>query len=271
MIGIRDWRRLHKGKGFGYAPKMMPRKHPESMRKALSAAGLCIVCAIGLAAISSCSSKQQMLLRSDGSGSVQFRVTIDKVLMNAANGLSSGGSSSPQPGQFDIPKIRSVFSKNPALKLQSISSPGKGVLSGKFTFSSIGSLFQNDSGTSSEGIVTFTRGPSRNVLKVHITRTNFAQIADLAGMTKDPLYQMFGPEQNAATSLDDLNQMMVYVLGESGPAALKASSIDVEVQVAGRIISQKGGVLQGNKVRFHIPLVRLLLLKTPLDFSITFS
>jgi len=65
--------------------------------------------------------------------------------------------------------------------------------------------------------------------------------------------------------------MMVYVLGDSGPAALKASAIDIEVTVDGKVLGQTGGVQKGNTVDFHIPLVQLLLLPKPLDYSITFS
>lgn len=233
--------------------------------------GICVFCAIGSLALYSCSSKQQVLLRDDGSGKVQFHVRIDKILMNAANGLSQGGSGSTSSSEFDIPKIKEVFAKNKALTLESLSSQNSGILTGTFTFTNIGGLFGSTSNEQNNDIVSFSHSPSGNVLKVHITRSNFAQIARLAGMTDNPMYQMFGPEQNAATSVDDLNQMMVYVLGKAGPAALKSSSVDVQVTVDGKIISQAGGTLKGDSVVFHIPLVRLLLLATPLDLSVTFS
>lgn len=232
----------------------------------LGAAGL-----MGLLLLSACTMKQHVILSSDGSGNAQFRVVIDKSLMDAAAGLSPGSSAREKPGEFDIPKIKKIFAKNTSLKLESLTSPSAGVLTGSFTFTDIGALFQGASGSSPGGIITYSKGPSGNVLKIHITRANFADIANLAGMTTNPLYQMFGPEQNATTSADDLNQMMVYVLGNSGPAALKASSIDVVVSVDGRITGQTGGVREGKNVHFHIPLVRLLLLARPLDYSVTFS
>lgn len=231
--------------------------------------GIALLCAIGLLALYSCASSQQVLLRGDGSGTVHFRVRIDKILIDAANSLAPSGSS--KSGEFDIPKIKEVFSKNPTVSLESLSSPSPGVLTGSFTFNDIGKLFSGSASAATSNIVSFTHGASSNLFKVHITRGNFAQIADLAGMKTNPLYQMFGPEQNAATSEGDLDQMMTYVLGSGGPAALKASTIDVDVQVNGKIISQTGGVVNGNTVRFHIPLVKLLLLQTPLDYSITFS
>ncbi len=231
-------------------------------------AGLICAALVAAAALTSCSARQQVLLRSNGSGSVEFRVVISKSLMDAASSLSQGTTEAQKPGEFDIPKIKSVFSKNPALKLDSLSSPSAGVLAGSFSFTDINKLFQNQS---SEAVVQYVRGSAGNRLEVHITRNNFADIAKLAGMDANPLYQMFGPEQNAATTESDLDQMMVYVLGDSGPAALKSSAIDVVVKVDGKITAQNGGILEGNSVHFHIPLVQLLLLAKPLDYSVTFS
>lgn len=221
--------------------------------------------------LASCAMNQDVMLHRDGSGNVRFQVTISKLLMSAASGLSQSGPSSAKAGQFDIPKIRKVFSENHSVDLESLSSSATGELTGRFTFTDVGRLFAGTSNPDGSGIITFTRTASRDVLKIHITRRNFAEVARLAGMNNNPLYQMFGPEQNAATSVSDLNQMMVYVLGDSGPSALKTSSIDVAVSVDGTILDQSGGVRQGNTVHFHIPLIRLLLLAQPIDYSITFS
>lgn len=221
--------------------------------------------------LASCAMDQRVMLHGDGSGSVHFRVTISKLLMSAASDLSQSGSSTAKPGEFNIPKIRKVFEENHSVDLESLSSPVPGTLTGNFTFSDVRSIFARAADPGGSAIITFTQTSSRDVLKVHITRHNFTEIARLAGMSSNPLYQMFGPEQNAATSVDDLNQMMVYVLGKSGPAALKGSSIDVVVSVNGAILGESGGVRRGNSVHFHIPLTRLLLLAKPLDYSITYS
>lgn len=231
-------------------------------------AGLICAALVAIAGLTSCSARQQVLLHGNGSGNVQFRVAISKSLMDAAGGLSQASAGAQKPGEFDIPKIKAVFSKNPSLKLESLSSPSAGVLAGSFSFTDINKLFQNQGGSA---VVQYVQGSAGNRFEVHITRSNFADIAKLAGMDTNPLYQMFGPEQNAATTESDLDQMMVYVLGDSGPAALKASAIDFVVKVDGKITAQTGGVVEGNSVHFHIPLVQLLLLAKPLDYSVTFS
>lgn len=273
MVQVPPWLRLGFTRAFDLSMLqfMMLTNSVKRSRRSFAVVGVGLICAFGLIALSSCASSQRVLLRGNGSGTVHFRVKIEKILVDAAKSLSPSGSTKANAGEFDIPKIKEVFSKNPDVTLQNLSTPSTGVLAGSFTFNDIGKLFSSTSGSSASDIVSFTRGASSNVFKVHITRNNFSQIAELAGMKTNPLYQMFGPEQNSATSEGDLDQMMTYVLGSGGPAALKASTIDVEVQVNGKIISQSGGVVNGNTVHFHIPLVRLLLLQNPLDYSITFS
>ncbi|HUX20127.1 MAG TPA: hypothetical protein VMW69_02740, partial [Spirochaetia bacterium] len=170
---------------------MTPQIRPRRIVGRAAAAGLLFAGVVCLVLVSACTSRQEILLHSDGSGSVQFRVVIAKSLMDAASGLSQGAPTSASPGEFDIPAIRAVFAKNDSLTLESLDSPSAGVLSGSFTFSDVGRLFHTDTGGTSD-VITYSRGPSGNSLKVHITRTNFAEIATLAGMTSNPLYQMFG-------------------------------------------------------------------------------
>jgi hypothetical protein len=65
-------------------------------------------------------------------------------------------------------------------------------------------------------------------------------------------------------------EMIEFMLGDEGPPGLNASFIELEVIVKGKILSQSGGQMAGNSVLFRIPLIRVLLLDQPLDYSIVF-
>jgi hypothetical protein len=43
------------------------------------------------------------------------------------------------------------------------------------------------------------------------------------------------------------------------------------VKVDGEIVSQTGGSVAGGAVVFKVPLLRMLMLETPLDYSVTFT
>jgi hypothetical protein len=64
--------------------------------------------------------------------------------------------------------------------------------------------------------------------------------------------------------------MIRFSLGDDGPGLVKKSSIVITVRPEGDIVSQTGGTAAGDEVVFRIPLLRLLVLDTPLDFSLTF-
>jgi hypothetical protein len=75
------------------------------------------------------------------------------------------------------------------------------------------------------------------------------QLSALFPLLKDPVFAQLGPQVNDTISDDD------YL------------SIDPE----GDIISQTGGTVSGGAVTFRIPLLRLLVLDKPLDYSVTFK
>lgn len=273
-------RRLPMTGGCGYTARIREVVHQVisfdpflRLRHALSGTAPALLLPVALLLIlASCSMQQEMALKSDGSGTASFRVVLKPSLVSAAKDLSAGTSGgSGSASLFDVPKIKEGIAKDPSLELTSLSSPSQGVLEGSVSFTDIAKVFAGQAALSGSDIVYFRKEGGLDTLKLHITRQNFDRVAQLMGIKASPLYQMFGPDQNAATSVSDLDQMMVYVLGEKGPAELAASAIDVTVTVQGRIVSQTGGSVDGNSVRFHIPLVKLLLLSAPLDYSITFS
>ena len=53
-------------------------------------------------------------------------------------------------------------------------------------------------------------------------------------------------------------------------SAIKESVLEATVTVPGSVESQSGGKLDGSTVSFSIPLIRVLLLEEPLDYSIIY-
>jgi hypothetical protein len=68
----------------------------------------------------------------------------------------------------------------------------------------------------------------------------------------------------------DYLEMIDPAIGEEGTKALKASTIETRLAVKGTLVSQQGGSASGNIVPFRVPLLRVLLLDKPLDYSIVF-
>jgi hypothetical protein len=66
--------------------------------------------------------------------------------------------------------------------------------------------------------------------------------------------------------------MMEYALGDGGGKLIKDSMITTIINIDGTLISQSGGKETGtNSVTFKTPLIRLLLLDKPIEYSIKFK
>jgi hypothetical protein len=64
--------------------------------------------------------------------------------------------------------------------------------------------------------------------------------------------------------------MIELALGAEGAAKLKTSTIETRVAVKGTLVSQEGGAVSGGVVTYRTPLLRVLLLDKPVDYSIVF-
>jgi hypothetical protein len=106
---------------------------------------------------------------------------------------------------------------------------------------------------------------------VHLDRKNFSQLLELAPFLKNPLFEGLGPQENDDATEAEYLELIDLALGAGGAATLKASYIETTVLVKGRVVAQTGGTAVPGGVVFRIPLLRVLLLDKPLDYSLTFK
>jgi hypothetical protein len=74
---------------------------------------------------------------------------------------------------------------------------------------------------------------------------------------------------------EQYTEYLVWALEEyedAGPLREKiaSSSIELRVTVTGELLSQTGGVRNGNTVTFDVPLVELLTLSSPRRYAVEF-
>ena len=171
---------------------------------------------------------------------------------------------------FDLNEIRTEFKKNPWLDLRELSSDEKTELKGRFSFSDVEEIFHSEEELAEAGIIEYKKENGVNLLKIHIDRQNFEQLSTLVPELNSPFFELFGPKANKGVSEGEYLEMMEYTFEQEVTPLLRNSQIEAAVSVAGSLISHEGGRREGNTVYFDIPVLELLLLKTPLDYSITF-
>jgi hypothetical protein len=106
---------------------------------------------------------------------------------------------------------------------------------------------------------------------VHSDRKNFKELSAVFPAMNGAAFEGIAPQEQDTTTESEYLEMIQFTLGPDGPAALKASFFDLVVKPEGTIVSQTGGTVTNGSVTFRIPLIRVLLLDKPLDYSLVWK
>ncbi len=221
-----------------------------------------------------CNVTHTVVLNNDGSGTMTMHVEVSKLLRDYAVGLAevSGEPSAPRGDAiFDLAAIRKGFEAQPGITVREVSSSDPRSLDVDVAFASLSELFAGRAGLRGANVISLAQADGVETLKIHLDRENYRQIASFFPMLESPVLRSLGPQVDQKVTEDDYTEMVRFSLGDDAPALVKKSSIVISIQPQGEIQSQTGGTVSDGSVMFKIPLLRLLLLDTSLDFSVSFK
>jgi len=227
-----------------------------------------------LVILSSCSVKQEINLRADGSGTASMTAEIDETLTTYLQSLAELTGEETTDGMlFNVDDIRKGIEENPGLRLETIENNEDKLIKAVVQFDDIEALIlQSEENLNNKQIISFNENGSEKEIKIYIDIDNFLDIAPLFPVVEEPLFMTFGPIENQGLTEEDYLEMMEYALGDGGGALIKESMITTSINIDGTLISQTGGKITGkNAVTFETPLIRLLLLDKPIEYSIKFK
>ena len=227
-----------------------------------------------LVVLASCGAQQQVVLRPDGSGIVDFTYTVSPVILDSLDDFAAflpGDDPLAEGEVFDLDEIRADFSENSAVNLLDVGLPQPNTLSGSFQFTDVEEVFTEEQELRQAGIVRLDNAGNRYTLSVQLNRENFSNITTLFPALENPLMDMFGPSANAGVSESEYLEMMEFAFDSAVVPAIRDSYIEARILVDGAVIEQQGGTVIGNEVVFQIPLIRILLLDESLEYSLTFE
>jgi hypothetical protein len=234
---------------------------------------LAAACLLAAPLATGCSVNQQVSLGPGGSGTAAVHIRLEKIFMDYIRDLAEvgGQTAKDKDRPFNVEEIRKSFASREGVEVRRVESPSKERLDLELGFLSLEDLFAGDPKVQAAGLLTVSRKAGLTTVKIHLDRTNFPQLLELAPFLKNPLFAGLGPQENDNTTEQEYYQMIDLALGEGGAAALKASSIETTINIQGKLVSQTGGTATADGVVFRIPLIRVLLLDKPLDFSIAYA
>jgi len=225
------------------------------------------------AAITACSSSQTFVIRGDGSGTMTLHVEVSRLLHDYIVSLAevSGSSQAPTGDRiFDLDEIRKGFEAQPGVSVDGLASPSASVLDASLSFSSLSAIFAGNAGLGASEAVAISESEGVKTLKIHLDKGNYRQVAAIFPLLQAPVLQSLGPQVNEKVSSDDYLEMVRFAIGDDGPALVRKSFIVITIRPDGEIVSQSGGTMAPGAVVFRVPLLRLLVLDSPLDFSVSF-
>ncbi len=222
--------------------------------------------------LASCAVRQEIDLAPDGSGRVAIQVDLqprfaawmESMAEEARTlGLSKGGL-------FDEAAIRKGAASFPGVTVSRLAFPSRERLEMTLELSDITAL----AGPVVAGrppLVSLERSGSRRTLRVHLDAANYLRIRPLFPGSDNQLFDVLGPQEKNPYSPSEYDEVLAFTVGDDAPRWARASRIGVTVRVPGRVVSQQGGRIEGNTVRFDIPLLDVLLLAEPLVYVVEYD
>ena len=109
-------------------------------------------------------------------------------------------------------------------------------------------------------------------LSFHLDISNYGELKEVVPFLADPNFEVYGPEYNQGMSNDEYLEMISFLLGEDGPAAIANGMVTMDITVPGAITDAVNAEITGEStVSYSFPVIDFLLLNEPLSFSVTWE
>ena len=244
---------------------------PQTSRTSIRGGGILLA---GMLLLASCTVNQTISIKNDGSGTLILHAEVTKVLHDYLASLAevAGNGALMKGGKvFDAASIRKDFESRPGLTVKKVATPTADSLDLEIAYASVQNIFSSVDTLKSSGALVYSEAAGKKTIRLHLDRTNYTQLSALFPLLKDPTFASLMPQVGDTITDEDYLSMIQFSIGDEGPALLKKSFITLTIDPEGEILSQTGGTVSAGAVVFRIPLIRMLVLDKPLDYSVTFK
>ncbi len=217
-----------------------------------------------------------MDLNIDSSGTVSLKIELHPIFRDYLIDISDILADTPDSRNlFDVNRIKTAVAARKGLKLISVNTPERDILEMTVKFDHVEDIITSQEAEKTEDVLVLSKSGGVSVLDFHLTAGNFRSVLALAAIDDSPLVDTFGPSETAPWDEEEYLDSVSYALEENATVPeiekmFRDASIKITVNVKGTIISQRGGKINGKKVLFDIPLLRVLTLTEPLDLQIKY-
>ena len=226
---------------------------------------------LAVATLLGCAIKQQVDIQTDASGTVSMQISLEPVFVQYIEDLSALTGESVEGGIFDVEEIEKGFAEREDVRLLSVSTPTPDTLDMELEYTSIEEVFSSEQELQESGIIRFDKVSQGYSVRFHLDRENFPAVMTFIPALQNPLFEGLGPQENDDTTEEEYYELMDLALGKGGAESVRNAYIETKVTVRGTLVSQSGGTITPEGVTFTVPLIRVLLLDRPLDYTLVFK
>jgi hypothetical protein len=216
-----------------------------------------------LSLLAACTSRQAIDVKGDGSGTATIRFEVKQLFVDY---FTSEGSAKV----FDVNRFKQGIEKRPGFTVTRIATPTPETLEMDLAFKDIRSLVAEGDPPGNDGIIGVTRKDGRTTVALHLDKKNAKKMGGLFSEVSNPAFKEMSPREQRARTEKEFLEAIEFAVGKEGPPLLKSSYLELTVKVDGELVSQTGGRIAGGAAVFNVPLLRMLMLDKPLDYSVTF-
>ena len=206
-------------------------------------------------------------------GNSQTQISATDFFVGVVEDLSSWKANGNNDPVMDV--AVSEFAQNvkasPASDSVSFRKSGENSYEGVFSFSDLEKLVSDLClNNPAQTLITVNREGSRIRIKLLISLENWDTLTRVVPFLADRNFAVWGPVYNNPPhdylTEDDYKELVAFILGEDGPAAIDSSRITIRLNLPSEVKSTNGTVISKNTVEYSFPLIDFLLLHSPIEF-----
>jgi len=220
----------------------------------------------------SCNMKNEINLEKDGSGTASVEINLKSFVLPTIEDLAEISPDVNPDEMLNPDTIKAQMEENPEVRNVRASRPLKNRIKIDFEFGSVEDLFsQTKEDVRESGLIKIEDLGNSKKLTLTVNKETYRGFSHLIPNLDDPAMAALAPDPDMVVDEDEYLDMIEFFFGEDGPAGITDSSLDMTINVNGTIIDQQGGdKIDGNTVRFRVPLIRVLLLDQNLVYSLSY-
>lgn len=211
-------------------------------------------------------------MRADGSAAVSVQAQLQPAFAGWVQAMGEeaktlGLKNAGAGALFDETAIRQGAASFAGVTVTRLAIPSRERLEMTLALADVAAL----AGAGRPQLVTLERSGSRRTLRVHLDAATYAVLKPLVPGSDNELLGVLGPQEKNPYTEAEYDDVLAFTVGDDAPKWVRASRIEAIVRVPGRVVAQQGGRVDGNAVRFEIPLLDVLLLRQPLVYTIEYE